>query len=212
MALSAGLAVLVFGLPRFAGASTIDTTPGNTAINAWGPTGTVQYGQVITVPTAESFLNSFGLTFNEDNTFSFHADIAAWNGTQAIGPLLFSSAQTTTDIGAYHTYNINTGGLVLDPGAQYVLFFDAYGGGTGRGFMKARSDNPYSGGMFVYSNNDTSQLTTGPWVLYNGSYDAAFTAEFSAAAPLPSSVWGGLVLLGGLGMTTLARRRLAISK
>ena len=37
--------------------------------------------------------------------------------------------------------------------------------------------------------------------------DGLVSGNFTVAAPLPSSAWGGLALLGGLGLTTALRRR-----
>jgi hypothetical protein len=201
--LSAGL----IGLVLVAGASAdtiIDTNPANSTISAWGPSTTLQYGQVITVPTTDNVLKSFSFTFNSDTVFNFNADVAGWGGAGLSGRILSSSAQTTADIGSNHTYLIDTGGLALTPGAKYVLFFDAYGGGSGRSTMASRNDDPYGGGAFVYGNNITANLTTGSWFLLSGQDDAVFTADF-ATVPAPSAVWGGLVLLIGMGIGATMR-------
>ena len=203
------LSVGFIGLALVAQASAdtiIDTNPANDTISAWGPSTTLQYGQVITVPTTDNLLRSFSFTFNSDTVFNFNADVAGWGGAGLSGPILLSSAQTTADIGSNHTYLIDTGGLALTPGAKYVLFFDAYGGGSGRSTMASRNNDPYGGGTFVYANNITANLTTGPWSLLSGQDDAAFTADF-AAVPTPASVWGGVVLLAGFGVVVAVRRK-----
>ena len=204
-ALLLGVALICLALVARASADTIiDTNPANATISAWGPSTTLQYGQVITVPTTDYLLKSFSFTFNSDTAFNFNADVAGWGGAGLSGPILFSSAQTTTDIGSNHTYLIDTGELALTPGAKYVLFFDAYGGGSGRSTMASRNNDPYGGGTFIYGNNITANLTSGPWSLLSGQDDAAFTADF-AAVPGPSAVSGGLVLLGVLGTRTILK-------
>ncbi len=185
----------------------IDTTPANTTIASWGPTSTFQYGQVVTVPTADYLLKNFSFTFNSTATFNFNADVAAWNGVAATGPLLFSSAQVTADVGSYHTYAIDTGGLALTPGQKYVLFFDAYGGGSGGSVMAARDNDPYGAGTFVYANNVPANLASGPWLLVSGQYDAAFNADFASPVPLPNALAGGLGLLGAMGVAVVVGKK-----
>jgi len=122
-------------------------------------------------------------------------------------------------LNGFETITINTGGLMLNTGQVYVAFLSALGlfdSATGIGSMAAISSFPndaYSGGRFVYLNNDNdpSVWTTARWNALPGSnWDLSFRMGFSEVVsevvPAPATL-----ALFGLGLAGLgfARRRKA---
>ena len=201
---------------------TIDTVPswnGSNYIHTFGEINTATYGQVVTVPAGTSYLNSF--TFYLDDQLDpdfvdFHAFVHAWDGTKATGAQLYQSAAMSTTnnggAGGFEAFTINTGGVSVTSGQQYVLYFSAsllFDGSLGRSHwgtinQGATPPDTQPGGNFVFMNNgnDLSSLTTNNWSQRQG--DLAFTASFSdtPAVPEPSTA-----LLVGLGLGGMAIRR-----
>ncbi len=175
--------------------TTIDTTPGNSTNGFFGqqsPTKT--FGQTITVPLADTTLNSFSVVMaSVPATVVFRGEVYAWDGTKVTGANLYESAPMSTADANPQTITFNTGGITLTAGAQYVLFATAAKdvAGTGQGSWATRSDNPYAGGTFVNTDSAPAQWSTVPWVSVP-AVDVAFTATFvgplASATTLASSV------------------------
>ena len=104
----------------------LDTTPGNTTTSAFGQGQTPTFGQTITVPLADTILNSFSFSMSSvPATVVFRGEVYAWDGTKTTGPNLFESAAMMTAGAVPQTITFATGGITLTAGAQYVLFATA---------------------------------------------------------------------------------------
>lgn len=177
------------------------------------------YGQVFTVGSSNQ-LNSFTYLIDDylnPNPVDFEAFVLAWDGAKATGSILYqSSSMTTTNnagAGGFESFTVNTGGLNLTSGNQYVAFFSAsnlFDGITGLS-QWAFTNDVYSGGDFVFFDNgdDFSLLTTSNWDQL-GNYDLAFSMNFTSPVPEPSTYF---LMLGGLGLIGfMAYRRKKIQK
>lgn len=216
------LATLVMGLTGVThAASFIDTTGswnGIDFVHNFGEFNTATYGQTFTVAGPETVLDSFTFyldDFLNQDFVDFQAYVYAWDGSKAFGSELYSGgALSTTNnggLGGFEAFTINTGGIDLADGLQYVAFFSAsnlFDGIPGTASWGAITSNAYSGGKFVYLNNGNNfgSLTTTDWG-HISSYDTAFTMNFSApVAPVPVPAAAPLGLLG-LGLVAAFNRR-----
>jgi PEP-CTERM motif len=191
----------------------IDTTGSATGeIIPFGVPNTATYGQLVTVPSAPNTdLVSFGFLIDGPNTETFKTYVYAWDGSEATGSALYTSAvQTLTGAGESLYTSTIAGGLNLTAGEQYVLFAsvsEVYTTSVGTATWFSAPDSAYPGGSFVFLNNgsDTSQWTSTPWTNVT-ALDSGFTAHFaSTSVPEPSSIV--MAGLGGLGLLACARRR-----
>lgn len=201
--------------------TTIDTTGswnGSDFIFPFGETNTATYGQTFTVG-ADNVMDSFTFWMEERSgaPTEFGAYVMAWDGNKATGPVLFSTGMLTTTnnggAGGFEQFTINTGGLSLSSGSQYVAFFNAsnyFDGVDGTSNMAGLSGaNVYADGQFVFLNNGSNfgQVTTSNWNKdhQGAGSDLAFVMEFSGV-PAPS-----ILALMGLGLVGVgfSRRRQA---
>lgn len=214
--------LLLAGLPLLA--QNIDIAPswdGSYAVGSFGIPNTQTYGQTVTIPAGVTRLDTFGFRLQVPTTLSFRAEVYAWNGSRATGPALYEGPVTsTTDGNVFQRILVNTGGITVTPGAQYVLFFSSSkdnAGHSGRGIWgMINNNNAYTGGTFVYINNGTeaNQWTSTDWVTDWGG-DLAFETTFGPAAPQPAQtpLPGTLPLIvTGLGAATFLGRRALSSR
>jgi len=198
---------------RIMGESVIDTATGwNNSL--WvGPIGEnlSTIGQTFTVPAFTPQLESFSFWIGVDDfgPLRYAAYVAAWEGTRLTGPLLFETGlQTLPGSGgprASHFITFNTGGIQLNPAAEYIAFVstsafqdDVFD----QGVLGFRDADLYPGGQAFYQNNgsDFALLSQNPWVNLSGS-DLAFRAGF--AVPEPRTLW---MALSGALLIFLSRR------
>ncbi len=202
-------AVVLFAVSAFA-----DTTINNfNGYNDyWHPYGdnsssTQTYGELFTAPTnGDSNLTSFsfytGNPIDSGNIIT-GAYIATWTGSNA-GSLLFTSPQITYDNAGNEQITVNTGGLALTGGAEYVMFLSTsnyHGQSAGSTYISQGNTDPNLLG-FVYSNNggDFNSLFTNAW---SGplSPDWAVDLEFNNGVPEPGTLMMlGTGILGGIGV------------
>jgi hypothetical protein len=230
----AALALLSGGIGVARADTTYDTTTswdGSTFASPWGAVGsaTPTFGETFLAPTADTVLQDFTFYISglgSGASVTFQADVYAWSGSLqggngpqgATGPALYTSANMTfTDDGSFQAVTITTGGVALTAGGSYVALLtttaptslaanaDSFGSFVwGVTFAHAAGDG---GGGFNFDDNATSaQLGTTPWDDGADYGDAAWTADFAAAAvPEPSSV--ALLGVAGLCLAGYIRRR-----
>ena len=201
------------------GMTVIDTATGwatrGTTVGTWGQVGSATFGQVFTVG-ADTRLDSFtfpvsdgaGVALPEETDFvGFGAYVMAWGGSHAQGPTLFDSGPLTTTnnggLGGWEWFAVDTGGIELSPGQQYVAFFsvsehcDDEPGGAWLGY----AGDHYDGGQFVYLDNGTDfdATTTTDWYTWNVTGDIATVISFNVPSfpgDLNDDGWVGHTDLG----------------
>ncbi|MDQ3816864.1 MAG: hypothetical protein M3362_04115 [Acidobacteriota bacterium] len=200
---------LVFSANQRAQAHTIiDTTPSSPPNFVFGfeeSQSLTTVGQVITAPTTDTKLQDFTFyieALNAPGTLKFY--IYAWDGTKAQGAELFHSAPLTISANSrFPAVTVDTGGLSLTAGAQYVIFASVaeLPGQPFLLFEPAASD-VYSGGSVVTLRNgsDTSKWTTDEWILFT-SYDFAFKATFVCDQQLLQTLQDQINTLTGQNQT-----------
>jgi hypothetical protein len=175
-------------------AASIDTTPswnGVQFISSFGAPNTATYGQTITVPAdTTTTLTKFSFFLEAPTSAIFRGFVSQWDGSKAVGTLLYESAPISTTQSAPFeeiVFNIS-GGLKLNAGQQYVLFASTskdpvQPASSGR--WGSTNNTAYSGGQFVFLNNgtDPSQWTSTAWSTI--AQDLAFRASFVGHLFLP---------------------------
>jgi hypothetical protein len=205
-------AVLLVAASGFADTIINNFTGYNDGWGAFGDTGrsTQTYGEVFTVPDGENYLNSFsfytGGPFDPGDIVA-GAYVATWTGTKA-GQLLYDSGQFTYDNAGNETLGFSTGGIVVHPGEQYIMFLSTskfHGQSDGSTYFSAGDSNANLNG-FAYFNNGGSfdGLFFSDWEAIGLFPDLAVNLEFTSV-PEPSSLV--LVCTGVLGLTSVLRRK-----
>lgn len=173
------------------------------------------FGQTFTVPPGMNQLNDASLWLR-DAGFSpvkFGLYISAWNGTRTTGPLLYQSGMQTLsqEVQLLTPQNIavQTGGIPVTPGAQYILFVTSspfLDGEFDRGSVGVINNDVYAGGAVYYQVNGygLAQLADADWQGDFSNFDLPFRVTFSAV-PEPSTVL--LLLAGGAAVAWRTRRQ-----
>ncbi|MGH9046343.1 MAG: IPT/TIG domain-containing protein [Acidimicrobiales bacterium] len=200
---------------------TLGSWGGVEAIAPFGDPDTATYGQVVTAPSGT--LDSFTFELNVPTALVFRAYVYAWNGTEATGSALYEGPNmTTTEEGAFQPVTVNTGGISVTTGEQYVLFFSISKNqvadeGTNLTGPWGTVGEGYSEGELVYANNGYhpelwTEPGTGPepeesWHAFNpGEVNMAFSAVFdglpTVSSVSPSSITAGeSVTISGTNFT-----------
>jgi hypothetical protein len=210
-------------------ATSFDTTTswdGSGSISAFGNPNTATYGQTFVAPS--SLLDDF--TFYVDGevgvSLSMKAFVWSWsgplqgNGGQATGtPLYLSSTSIPfSGTGVFQAVTINTGGVTLTPGSDYVIGltisdpadYAASSGTASWGALLFQHPANDGGGGFVFYNNGGTfgALNTSVWDTFSDFGDVAFKADFSGSGvPEPAAISLIVLGLGSLSLFRAFRRR-----
>jgi hypothetical protein len=156
-------------------------------------------GQVVTVPEGVTTLESFTLSPRVAPSFLFRAYVFAWNNSETTGPALYESGDLhAPSESSYQPLKVTTGGVLVTPGQQYVLFFSRSAeqaadeaDNNGYAVELVRSEEifqppPYQeGGLVTLSNGYApSEWGTREWSDFGFVFDTEFEATFDTPAPL----------------------------
>jgi PASTA domain len=156
-------------------------------------------GQVIVAPTAITTLESFTLYPQGPPSFVFRAYVYAWEGNHTTGPALYESGDLhAVSESSFQPLLIETGGVPVTPGQQYVLF-------VSRSAEQSADESDTQDHAFEMSWEEPEPMeragpyTEGPLVGYSNGYspsawgsgewwtatwaNAAFQATFDTPAP-----------------------------
>ena len=154
-------------------------------ISDFGYPNTGTYGQTFVPPSQSSVLTSFTVYIENTSAYvNFQFYVMAWQGSEATGPILYQSPETTTaGTSGFQAYTFNTGSLAMTPGATYVAFGSITADFTGQAVWGSPTNYPYTNGCFVFNNNGTdfSLLTNSAWSSYS-TEDLAFVAVFGGGS------------------------------
>ncbi len=174
----------------------IDTTAGWNGVQKAAPYGdggaAEVFGQTFIVPADAPTLQrvSFWLQHSPDDTSGedlfFSVVVMAWNKDRATGPVLYESVlQSITAAQSMMTeYLVNTGGLNLVPGQEYVAFLSA-----NNGFWQAPSTRidvgfqnadiyPQGAAWILNTDNDRNLVTSTAWMNPFGTADLVVKFSF----------------------------------
>jgi hypothetical protein len=222
---------LTLGGSGRARAELIDTTTSwdhQSAISKFGQLapskgGIATIGETFTTDSTHTTLNSLTFYVTDGARFgitlpplSFQTYVMAWNGSQATGPVLYTSPVETASLAGLRPFTVNTSNLQLDPNQQYVAFISTSGlpkGPFTMGAVGVTGRTASSGGMLVSlaNGNNFSAVTSQSWKTYPGA-SAAFRAHLSgspsvSAAPVPGGLTMALLGCGSLLGWSWRRRR-----
>jgi hypothetical protein len=192
---------------------TYTSTPSGSAASPFGVPDTTTYGQVFTVPTdGNTRLDSFSF-FISGSLLKAYGGVAAWTGTGA-GPALFASSPFKANYNSATEVTVDTGGLNLLAGQQYIAYFSTAGiaGNSGWDSMEFGSVSGAASSVFegiAWDNGEGASPNHDDWFGGQNEDWITFAGSLSFSAP-PSNVPepASLALLG-VGMAGLAgvRRR-----
>jgi PEP-CTERM motif len=161
-------------------------------------------GETFAVNNVSALVDSISLPVYSPASTEFQLGVAAWNGSQATGSLLYLSAPFVGTGTFWQTCTVTPNDLILNKGQQYILFLTpnnyvnsspTYSAGVG-----AVPAEYYSAGQYfdlVGYELNVDDLFTQSWSAVPASM--AFTINYQAA-PVPEPSTLTLFFLGGLAL------------
>jgi hypothetical protein len=170
--------------------STVGEWNGSESECCFGDPNTATYGQVVNVPAGQDSLDSFTFYLKVAPGLVFRPYVYAWNGNQATGPALYEGPEMhTPSESGFEPITVNTGGVAVTAGQEYVLFFSisndkAADEGTGLfGSWGALFSSSYGKGVWFNNEYNAAAWATEPWDNPGfAGFSMAFTAVFREAA------------------------------
>ncbi len=208
----------VFLLISSSHATTIDTASswdGSQSLSWFGEINAATFGQTFTLNSGDdTVLDSVTFYINDftnPDTVEFAFYLYKWTGTNITGDALYTSSMySTSGADGFESFTVDTGGVSLETGTDYVWFICAsnfFDGISGESAVGAVSSTYGEGSwVFMHNGSDFSQLFTGSWQIRSGM-DLAFTMELSSqTVPEPAAIF--LFGAGLIGFAGAGRRRL----
>jgi hypothetical protein len=182
-----------------AAAVTIEAAGNGSGYEFGGGPYVASIGQVVVAPTGITSLESFTLYPQGPPSFVFRAYVYAWEGTHTTGPALYESGDLhAASESSFQPLPINTGGVPVTPGQQYVLFVSRSAEQSAdesdtedHAFEMSWEEpepmemaGPYTEGPLVGYSNGYSPSAWGAGEWWTASWaNAAFQATFDTPAP-----------------------------
>lgn len=192
-------AAALFALTGAARAQALETVEtfsawdGTTALQPYAVPDTATYGQTITPGATQNVLHDFTfyLSYQSGTPTQSQAYVYEWDAANGhiTGSALYESGVITGPSDpAFTPVTVDTGGITLIPGTQYVLFLTTSsipGQANGAYTWGGMFTDLYAGGSMVWNNNgiDFSALNT-MWSVSTGA-DFAFILTFGLLPPTP---------------------------
>ncbi len=188
-------------------ADTFTSAPNGSGISAFAIPNTTTYGEIITAPsTGGGLLESFSFWL-QGSVAKAYGGVGTWTGS-GIGTNLFTSSEFGASYGGFTEVTVDTGGVSLTPGQQYVIYFsNAIPGNSGSDSFEMGSGSSLDSGRgMAWDNQNGGSPINGNWAgSHGGSYNLAYTAAFAAPVPEPTSF--AMLGLGLLGLAVARRRK-----
>lgn len=203
------IAIALSLIAAAAQATTYTSAPNGGGVAPLAVPNTTTYGEVFTAPsTGGSTLDSFSFWL-QGSLAQAYGGIGTWSNG-GIGTNVYTSATFGTAYAGFTEVTVNTGGVALTPGQQYVVYFSNSGiaGDSGSDTFEMGSGSALESGGMAWDNNNGNSPVHANWNGCRGncSITLASTMTFSPSA-VPEPATYALFGLGLLGIAVSRRRR-----
>lgn len=206
---------IMFLAAGMANAGVVINNPSTGYVGGLGNPNTTTYGLVFTTPDAvNTRLDNFTFMFGLGNysNLNLYAGVALWLGTGAGADIYTSASFGGNYQHGFSAASVNTGGVDLTPGTQYVAFFSAAGQSNPFGDyveMEYGSAPPAPYIDFAWDNANGGSPNHLNW---NGSHGyvawtPAGSLSFSAPSDVPEPASVAVFALGLIGLIAASRRK-----